>query len=819
MVKRGYMTLTEHPLKPFKCKYESLCPGGELGSCAPGRDPTAVGCGDCQTNKYNTAEDGGCKDCEGWEGPVLVVAGIVGAVVFLGVLTFLVRFDGATKTNSTAAVGIMAGLFLTCIQTFGGVFSNLRVIWPEPMKTMLTYMKVLAFDLNAIRSQCIIGPTPWRTYVMRQAVVPVVTPVVYALCFVKSKVKSEQVSVPLEFCNCAGVLYGAFYISILISAWLPFFCQDQPNGNSTTLVSYTSVLCFDSDEHSLMVIVGIVSTCLVSVPFLCVVAWATYRYPRYVAMGRDNNDYYLRMFRFLFWRFKPEAYFYGLLLLLRSASLCFVPAFGAFFDMSVEVVLMTNIILLFALIQLLLQPWRSSAANLADGVLSIFTISLLMCATMSTDFGDVSSTIKGLTGFGTVCIVLALLGFPGYALYMKLSEKVRFYAFICHHKLAAAAQARLVQMQLQEDTKQEVFVDSDHLKNLDALFDVVKTSIQQLVAYLTSATLRRPWCAGEVATAFTNKIKMVAVRHPSFKDDFLPQPSDGMSPEMSLGSNDITSYIDEADFNLIDYSIRNRAILEAFIFLTKSCETVEWPASHGRHTFVVISMSIMGKAADELKEVQLVGDRRLLLSTDLSDDEATAAAAIVVFKIQEEVLSSQISGMTCICDVQGVTSEDVFNASVRSKGVAIMLSKDSLCCIQQIAAILGSVSQDIVTPVLLPYFEFPNPEFWQKVFRLRWESGHKLVEEATNKMFKKIAVSLPTHSSSAILDAQCCEIFQRCSSTFTGSTDATQNLPTWIEMLGTSSSLEIGIPQEPPAGTSSGVGAVPPEQKAVEVEV
>ncbi len=54
-----------------------------------------------------------------------------------------------------------------------------------------------------------------------------------------------------------------------------------------------------------------------------------------------------------------------------------------------------------------------------------------------------------------------------------------------------------------------VFIDSDHLDDLDGLFDIVKVRTGRLVVYLTADTLRRPWCVGEVTTAFHAKVHML----------------------------------------------------------------------------------------------------------------------------------------------------------------------------------------------------------------------------------------------------------------------------------------------------------------------
>ena len=63
--------------------------------------------------------------------------------------------------------------------------------------------------------------------------------------------------------------------------------------------------------------------------------------------------------------------------------------------------------------------------------------------------------------------------------YLRVSPFYR--RFVCHHKAAAAAQARLLKILLQAKTRQSVFIGSDDLQGLDTLVDTVRTKVWQLV--------------------------------------------------------------------------------------------------------------------------------------------------------------------------------------------------------------------------------------------------------------------------------------------------------------------------------------------------
>ena len=66
---------------------------------------------------------------------------------------------------------------------------------------------------------------------------------------------------------------------------------------------------------------------------------------------------------------------------------------------------------------------------------------------------------------------------------------------VFHDEADAAAQARLIKVQLQVKTGKSVFIDSDDLTELDSLFDLVRCKVARLIVYHTRDTLTRPWCA------------------------------------------------------------------------------------------------------------------------------------------------------------------------------------------------------------------------------------------------------------------------------------------------------------------------------------
>eukprot|EP00971_Amphidinium_carterae_P080234 1587655-Amphidinium_carterae.1 len=60
-----------------------------------------------------------------------------------------------------------------------------------------------------------------------------------------------------------------------------------------------------------MVIVATLSFCFVPANFLAVCVLAVLKYPRTMLLSNDQQKEFFHAFRFLFFRFRPQAYPYG----------------------------------------------------------------------------------------------------------------------------------------------------------------------------------------------------------------------------------------------------------------------------------------------------------------------------------------------------------------------------------------------------------------------------------------------------------------------------------------------------------------------------
>ena len=85
-----------------------------------------------------------------------------------------------------------------------------------------------------------------------------------------------------------------------------------------------------------------------------------------------------------------------------------------------------------------------------------------------------------------------------------------YAAFVSHMKAEAAMEARFLQIELESQTGEHVFLDSDDLRNLDKLVDHVKAA-RVLILVQAKSVLTRPYCLLELLTAIDHGVPSVGV--------------------------------------------------------------------------------------------------------------------------------------------------------------------------------------------------------------------------------------------------------------------------------------------------------------------
>ena len=170
--------------------------------------------------------------------------------------------------------------------------------------------------------------------------------------------------------NLCGLLFFAFFLSISLASLMPFRCALNPDGSSS-MVSDPGIICYNSEEHSILVILAVAG--ILSQPAM-ILAWTTFAtlmYPTRVSSGSGLRQ--VNRYRFLFHRFKPQSYYFGVFLLYRNGIVALLPAMSSRI-LELQVPAMGSILLASLALQARTYPWRTEQANvaaLAAGTLGI----------------------------------------------------------------------------------------------------------------------------------------------------------------------------------------------------------------------------------------------------------------------------------------------------------------------------------------------------------------------------------------------------------------------------------------------------------------
>lgn len=157
--------------------------------------------------------------------------------------------------------------------------------------------QVMVFDLDIIRISCIHGvDSPTVRFVRKLMVCPIGLGLIFVIWFLKS-MSGRRMHFDTIF-NLCGVFVFALFISITLTVVDPLQCGPNPDG-SLSMVSNPGVICFETQEHIIMLILCIIG--ILCYP-LAIIAWAihtTCSYHARIASGGDGVCPSLERWRYI----------------------------------------------------------------------------------------------------------------------------------------------------------------------------------------------------------------------------------------------------------------------------------------------------------------------------------------------------------------------------------------------------------------------------------------------------------------------------------------------------------------------------------------
>jgi len=624
VVKEGYYA--DVALSVFNCLDEGRrCRRGLPGeSCADGRRGRV--CFECVDGKAPNS-DGTCQACEpGADVLPLILILLACLLVVVGGYYVFDTADFTKQSHHILLIAMTLSLLITMFQQLGAL-AVVSIAWPGPMNAVFQMLSVLAFDLEALKVNCVVQPRPAFSFAMRvlmfaACVLVIVIVHIFFVIFRRGGHFRERNPILI---SGIGTVLLVFYVSVFISILAPVQCAENPN-RTWTVKQYPAVICWEGDDdHTSMLIVGALAA-LVPISFLgecCRVIWVL---PK--KMG-EANVAFLQSYAFLFFRYKPAMYWYSLVHLFRSlliALTTIMPIPG------VQVLLLQVVLALQLALVCDRHPWRVPQANTLESELTVGVLLMLGCAALITGGGEERMAIAWtfialLIAACFACFVVAIHGFYRVA----LTRKRKLYDFfICHHKAATGCMARLINIDFNARGK-KAFIDTDDLRDLDRLFDFVATQTGTLVILCSKFIYTRPWCMGEVVTAYHWKVNIFKV----LRADFVEPDEEFIESYLENVGGDIGCLAEcGIDMGLISETLQEVSVLPGCI-LPKVLS-----ASTMRSLCNSIAKREIAYIEFEPHETNLAAS--VVLIADSTNQEAACTSYVLVQMLVEQLKSADV---------------------------------------------------------------------------------------------------------------------------------------------------------------------------------
>ena len=199
---------------------------------------------------------------------------------------------------------------------------------------------------------------------------------------------------------------------------------------------------------------------------------------------------FLHTFAFLLLRFRPGAYQYVLVLLLRNFALAIVPLIPG---LASEIFASATVIVACILLSVM-SPWAVHQANPLEVAMHTGLLLILLLAALQTNSVD-EITVGNLLVAVFSALMCAFLGASAWSLRLcALRLRKPFQFFLCHHKVGGGAFCRLLKVRLTShgQVTRGVFLDSVYLQDLSLLFGIIGEKTETLVVLCTREILHRP---------------------------------------------------------------------------------------------------------------------------------------------------------------------------------------------------------------------------------------------------------------------------------------------------------------------------------------
>eukprot|EP00429_Kryptoperidinium_foliaceum_P015528 CAMPEP_0176029748 /NCGR_PEP_ID=MMETSP0120_2-20121206/14623_1 /TAXON_ID=160619 /ORGANISM="Kryptoperidinium foliaceum, Strain CCMP 1326" /LENGTH=372 /DNA_ID=CAMNT_0017362979 /DNA_START=18 /DNA_END=1133 /DNA_ORIENTATION=+ len=348
---------------------------------------------------------------------------------------------------------------------------------------------------------------------------------------------------------------------------------------------------------------------------------------RLPAAVQSNDLDFLRSFGFIFFRYRPQAHWYILVILFRSLYVGFVPVFPA---ATGQIFLLQVAMLASLAVAVRVRPWRVQWLNRLDILFSFVILELLLAASLVNTVAKPHLKVVYwmsllLVLLGVVLPVLSVL-----SRYWRGAEVRKCQYHLCHNQAEAGAFARWLKMELADrpQVTKAVFLDSDNLESLHEMLRSVAQDVDTLIVLGTKSVFYKVLCVGEMCMARRQAVPIEMIALPGY---------------VGLCAEEIRGYerrvpevacLTESEIGIDEV----RGTLEAL----SEKPTIALPQCPGSSAMgALVTRLVAGEESVAFTSTEHALERfHLVVLADVADFEANAAAHVVAKLMQWHALES-----------------------------------------------------------------------------------------------------------------------------------------------------------------------------------
>eukprot|EP00933_Yihiella_yeosuensis_P070296 TRINITY_DN7805_c0_g1_i2.p1 TRINITY_DN7805_c0_g1~~TRINITY_DN7805_c0_g1_i2.p1 ORF type:complete len:1299 (+),score=204.13 TRINITY_DN7805_c0_g1_i2:53-3949(+) len=343
----------------YKCINVVDCPGDKLPeSCPVGH--TGVACASC---KKDYARNGGvCVSCDNegdmarrWIGLFLVI-GV--ALCGCGGVLHVLSKPKLAHMSITASLATVLSIFVNFLQ-MNTILTEVALKWPPLFANLMAYLGFLAFNGEFLELTCMFGPIDVFTAMFSKITlwICVEITIVALWCLSQTSLVAglyKKLLLP-ALTNSMGFATNIVFVPMAISAFSLLNCYLHPTSNSS-MKEFPSVVCFGDTWKSSALPAGVLVIIAVTAIYSLFLT-LTWKGPTLEVPARIN---------FLLARFRPEAYYWGAILLSRNFLLSLLPCVSR--NPFIVAGLMILVCVVYSFLLSRRWPWKTSVLNIADSI-------------------------------------------------------------------------------------------------------------------------------------------------------------------------------------------------------------------------------------------------------------------------------------------------------------------------------------------------------------------------------------------------------------------------------------------------------------------